>query len=482
MGAQAQKKDAVMYWVHVFITIGLMVSGFFMKGTDIITPYGMQAIMIFAGMMWGWIFWNLSCPSLLAMAFLSLTQFGSILDIMKNGMGSEIVLMVIVLTTFGTWAQHCGLSATVARWMLSVKAVQNRPWLLITFILAMAYIVAFFVGIYVTIFTFWPIVYTLMMECGYPKKSREGAYLLVGIAYVVSLGGLLIKPYGAWSLIAIKAMNSVVPDAAIGYGLFMEIMLPVSIVCFAAYIVLGRLLLRLDVSKLASFKASNEKTDFNFEQKVCSVILLLLVFCLFAPSFLPASWLPVVLLTKLGTLGIGAVLLVIMCTIRRQDKPLVEMASVFAKGTPWDMVWLLAANTVVASALLSAEGGVRTFLGTFVATHLGGLSPIMFIVVLLVMNIALTQIAHNTVLLMVLTPIYVQIGVVIGVSPLLIPLLCSVSLSAAMATPGASSRAGLFFGNSEWIAKKDAYLFGCMSVLAVIIGLLVMVPLGMVLL
>ena len=106
----------------------------------------------------------------------------------------------------------------------------------------------------------------------------------------------------------------------------------------------------------------------------------------------------------------------------------------------------------------------------------------MFIVVLLVMNIALTQIAHNTVLLMVLTPIYVQIGVVIGVSPLLIPLLCSVSLSAAMATPGASSRAGLFFGNSEWIAKKDAYLFGCMSVLAVIIGLLVMVPLGMVLL
>ena len=482
MSTQVEKSNSFAYWAHVVITIGLMISGFFMQGTEVITPYGMQAIMIFAGMMWGWIFWNLSCPSLLAMAFLCLTQFGSIVDVMKTGVGSEIVLMVIILTTFGTWAQNCGLSATVARWMLSVKVVQNRPWLLITFIFAMAYIVAFFVGIYVTIFTFWPIVYTLVTECGYEKRTRLAAYLLVGIAYIVSLGGLLIKPFGAWSLIAIKGMASVIEGASIDYGVFMMVMLPVSFVCFAAYILLGRFALRLDVSKLASYKAKEEKTVFTDEQKVCYIILLLLVFCLFAPSFLPKTWLPVVLLTKLGTLGIGAILLVVMCTIRIRKQPLVEMATLYAKGTPWDMVWLLAANTVVASALLSAEGGVRTFLGTFVATHLGGLSPLMFIIALLAINICLTQVAHNTVLLMVLTPIYVQIGLVIGVQPALIPLLCSVSLSAAMATPGASSRAGLFFGNSEWIAKKDAYLFGCLSVVAVIVGLIVMVPLGMALL
>lgn len=88
---------------------------------------------------------------------------------------------------------------------------------------------------------------------------------------MVSLGGLLIKPYGAWSLIAIKAMNSVVPDAAISYGLFMEIMLPVSIVCFAAYIASAVLLLRLDVGKLASFKASEEKADFSSRTKKCAL-------------------------------------------------------------------------------------------------------------------------------------------------------------------------------------------------------------------
>ena len=69
-----------------------------------------------------------------------------------------------------------------------------------------------------------------------------------------------------------------------------------------------------------------------------------------------------------------------------------------------------------------------------------------------------------------------------GVSPYLIPLLCSMSLCAAMATPGASSRSGLIFGNTAWIGKGDAYLLGFMSVVSVIVGLIVMVPLGMALL
>lgn len=110
---------------------------------------------------------------------------------------------------------------------------------------------------------------------------------------MVSLGGLLIKPYGAWSLIAIKAMNSVVPDAAISYGLFMEIMLPVSIVCFAAYIAFGRFVLRLDVGKLASFKASGRKSRFFFRTKNVRYHLIvvgsLFICAIFLASFLAAD-------------------------------------------------------------------------------------------------------------------------------------------------------------------------------------------------
>ena len=57
------------------------------------------------------------------------------------------------------------------------------------------------------------------------------------------------------------------------------------------------------------------------------------------------------------------------------------------------------------------------------------------------------------------------------------------ALSSALATPGASSRAGLVFGNSEWISTGQAYFQGIISVVCVIIALLcVGVPLGMMIL
>ena len=276
-----------------------------------------------------------------------------------------------------------------------------------------------------------------------------------------------------------KALDSVIEGATIDYGLFMAVMVPASIVCLIAYILIGRFVLRLDVSKLSNKSARMGNFCFTAEQKICLAFCILLAVCVFAPSFLPVEWAPVALLKKLGTLGIGIIILVLASTVRLKNDNLTSIVKLCKDGTPWDMVWLLSANTPVASALLSADGGVRTFLTNFTTEHLSGLSPILFVVVLIIANIVLTQFAHNTVLLMVLTPIYIEIALVVGVNPILIPLLCSMSLCAAMATPGASSRSGLIFGNTEWIAKKDAYLLGILSVVSVIVGLIVMVPLGL---
>ena len=482
MSAQAVKKDSVMYWVHVVITVGLMASGFMMQGNAVVTPYGMQALMIFCGMMWGWIFWNLTCPSFLAFAFLALTQFGSTTDVIKAGLGSEMVLMVLVFSAFGGWATSCGLCSTIANWMISVKKFQGRPWLLITFIFIVTYVVAFLTNIYVTIFTFWPVLYTLAEECGYQKKDRLIAYMLVGVAYIVSLGGMIIKPYGSWSVVALNALKSTIEGAAISYSAFIAVMIPASLVSLLAYVLIGRFVLKLDVSKLRDADNSGKTFNFTTDQKICLAFLVVLACAVFAPSYLPASWAPIALMKKLGTLGIGVVILVLSCTVRLRQENLTNMVTLFKEGTPWEMVWLLSANTPVASALLSADGGVRAQLQLFGQTQLSGLSPMMFIIALLAINIMLTQFAHNTVLLMILTPVYIEIGLIVGVSPYLIPLLCSMSLCAAMATPGASSRSGLIFGNTAWIGKGDAYLLGFMSVVSVIIGLFVMVPLGLALL
>lgn len=99
-----------------------------------------------------------------------------------------------------------------------------------------------------------------------------------------------------------------------------------------------------------------------------------------------------------------------------------------------------------------------------------------------ILAVLLTQFMNNTVLLVALTPMLCQLSGLIGADPKIITALLIFGLSAAMATPGASSRAGLVFGNAEWITTKDAYLQGILSVCCIMIALLLAgLPLGMLL-
>lgn len=89
---------------------------------------------------------------------------------------------------------------------------------------------------------------------------------------------------------------------------------------------------------------------------------------------------------------------------------------------------------------------------------------------------------NNTILLVVLTPMLCTIAGMIGANPVLITAILIFGLTAALATPGASSRAGLVFGNTEWIDVKQAYIQAILSVVAVILVLgIVGSPMGSVL-
>ena len=112
-----------------------------------------------------------------------------------------------------------------------------------------------------------------------------------------------------------------------------------------------------------------------------------------------------------------------------------------------------------------------------------GQSPMMIYILVCVICCVLTQFMNNTVLLVAMTPLMCQLAQAFGANPVLVAVLMIFALSAAMATPGASSRAGLVFGNTEWISTKQAYFQGIVSVVCVIIALLCIgIPLGMMIL
>ena len=113
---------------------------------------------------------------------------------------------------------------------------------------------------------------------------------------------------------------------------------------------------------------------------------------------------------------------------------------------------------------------------------LSNLPPFLFYAAVFLLAVVITQFVHNVVLLAVMTPIMTTLGVSIGANPIIITLGLILAIMAALATPGASSRAAMVFGNTEWIAPKDAYIFGIWSVISGYIIILTLgIPLGMIL-
>lgn len=175
------------------------------------------------------------------------------------------------------------------------------------------------------------------------------------------------------------------------------------------------------------------------------------------------------LLDQMGLLGVGAILLIFLGVARKKGEKLCQVDKLAQNAVPWQIVFLMASNAVIGAEISNADTGLIKGINVVFAP-LEGLSPIMFYIVLILLYGLVTQFVHNVVLLAVFTPIALQFGTMVGANPVTITFIGIVILSTALATAGASSRSGLVFANTEWIAPKWAYYLGIMSVVLVMIA------------
>ena len=146
---------------------------------------------------------------------------------------------------------------------------------------------------------------------------------------------------------------------------------------------------------------------------------------------------------------------------------------------PWQIVFLMVSNAVIGAEISNADTGLIKGINVVFAPLVQGLSPIMFYIVLILLYGLVTQFVHNVVLLAVFTPVALQFGTLVGANPITVTFIGIVILSTALATAGASSRSGLAFANTEWIAPKWAYFLDILGVvMTMVIYAVVGVPLA----
>ena len=216
------KKGTDLYFVHYVIMLALIACGWLLPAGEVITPMGMKAVGIFAGLIYGWIFIDLIWPSLLGLVLISFTGYGTLTGVFGEGFGSEIVLLIIFFSVFTKWLEDIGLTNSIAQWMLSRKFLAGKPYLFLFVIFLVTYVVSACVGIYATIFLMWGICYQMLLNLGYAKREKLTSFVLIGVAYV-SIMGMTVIPWSPWSLMGLKglATASGMTIGMLRYSIFM---------------------------------------------------------------------------------------------------------------------------------------------------------------------------------------------------------------------------------------------------------------------
>lgn len=472
------KKDGTSYWVRVAIWLMLSFAGWFLPPVAPITAFGMKVAFIFVGLMFGWICLDLIYPSFLSVVLIAVASGEPASTFFYAGFSSEIVVVIIVLTSFIAYANKVGLDNYIAQKFIRIRFLQGHPWLFVTAFMVLIYVLGLMIDIYPAIFLLWPVTYKICDEAGFERAGKFSSYMCFAITFISGLG-MLSKPFSPWSLIGVNALTTFMGEGfTLNYSLFTLYMFIVSMVIIATYLLIGKLM-RLDLSPLKTYVIPDEAVKLTHDQKIGAVFFIAFFLLMYLPSLLPEEWALTAFLNQMGVLGVGAILIVFLGVGRTHGEKLCQIDKLAKEAVPWQIVFLMVANAVIGSALESEDAGIIAGIHAVFGPLVENLSPVMFYLVLILLYGITTQFVHNIVLLAVFTPVALQFGTLVGANPVTVTFIGIIILSAALATAGASSRSGLVFANTEWIAPKWAYYLGIMSVVLVMIAYaLIGVPLA----
>jgi len=468
------------YYIHSTITV-LLIFGFgFLPTVGDITPLGMDVLGIFLGMLYGWIFCGLLWPSMLGIFALGLTDYTTMTGAWAAALGHNNTLIVLTALLFGYYLDKSGLSHTIAYKFITAKVTVGHPWIFITLYFLACYIIGAVVNLFAGIILMCTIFYQIAKILDIKKQSPFAAYMIIGICFITVLGSYAL-PIKESPLFLRGIMEPTLGMALpfLPWIIWFNIM---HLMATAVYLLIGKFILRLDTKILkeaGDFLSDYRVKGLPSEQRLPLLMLAIFVAVLIFPSFMPPSWELTVFLNKLGLVGIGMAIIIFLLIARDKDgQPLADFKDMINHGINWDLVLLIAATMPIGAAMESGETGIIAWLTAVLLPLAQSMGSITLIIFVTVVFCAISQVAHNMVLMIVMIPLLESIAIAIGSNPIALALMFNYGVALAMITPGASAQAAMFHGNTEWVTTKQAYVYSIITViLQLIAGLIIGIPL-----
>ena len=216
-------------------------------------------------------------------------------------------------------------------------------------------------------------------------------------------------------------------------------------------------------------KRRPQRSRLSRKDKFLIALIVLLLF----PSLLPNEWLIARFLNGIGATGVVFLLIGVMCCIRFEGKPLLNFRDMAREGIQWDVVILTATVVPLISLITADSTGIKPFLSQMLQPIFAGKPDILFIALVILFSIVLTNLCNNAVTGVLFVAITYGFAADAGMNTTVLAMLIVFCVHLAVLTPAGSPMAAILHGNREWISAGEIYKYGIIAVLATGIVLLV---------
>lgn len=445
--------------VHTFIMCLLMFGFRFVPPFSTVTPYGMGVLGVFLGLIWGWSFVGLMWPSLLGMFGLALAGYGTVEKVALAMFSNTSILMMMI----GSLAFMALLQSKAADWMMAKivgsKLGRKSPLYTIMIILFASVLINSFGGNMVFYFGIFPIMVVTLKKIGYAPGDRFCVMFLTGFMLSIQLG-MCFRPFVGWGIMTCGTMMQLT-QTPISYGGWMVLMAILEIVFVVTYPLFMKLC-KCDFSKIAEVDIAeafgiDKGAKLNLGQKIVltamGIFMAAVIIFSIAGNKLGALY---TYYTQISIVGLMVLFWIVMMVVKIDGKPLLNLREASTNFT-WDMLFLVAIALLISSVLTSQETGINTWLASAIGPLFVGRSPVVFLIVLGVVTLFLTNLSNNIavcyIMMNVVAAMYLN-GLPINI--LAASLIISVFSVIAFLTP-ASSMPGAMLHACEVLTPQSLY-------------------------
>jgi len=460
----------MMPYVHIAIMFIIMFGFRFLPPFLAMTPNGMAVLGAFLGWLYGVCFSNICFACLLGFIAISFTGIMPITQYYTAGFGSDTVILLIFSMIFiGGLVSEFNLTELLMKKMFHVKIIYGRPWIFSGAILLLSYLVCTFTNPYIVTLFIYQIIITISKKVGFKPFSAWPSIMIIACTLLSSLT-IINMPYKATTLLFFGIFSGATNGLTVSWGGFMIFVHAIAILGTILYLCLCRILFRPDISALAQVDASlfGETNKATKKQKMALGLMVMFVISLLGFGFVPESWALKSYLNMIGLAGIVMICIMVAMLLRVEGEPLVDFIPMAKKGMQWDVFLILGFSIPLMTLLTNEETGITASLMSVLMPILSGHSPIVFIIVVLIISVLLTNCFNNMVVIMIMTPIVCGYALEIGANPALLITMLIITGYLAILLPAGSPLTAIMFGHREWMNMKVAWIYGGLGLVVLI--------------